>query len=75
MDLWSEVKKLEGATLRTLDRGNRFEVLAVTRQNVVVKPSATLKERPIQWAEVLGAYRELSALGRTTRSRTTESGP
>jgi hypothetical protein len=73
MDLWSEVKKLEGVTLRTLDHGKRFEVLAVTRQNVVVKLSATLKERPIQWAEIQGAYRELCALGRVTRNRIEEA--
>jgi len=68
MDLWSEIKKLEGKTLTTLDQGRSFEVLVVLNSGVVINPLRTKKERLVPWKQIEGAFRQLLALGQITRS-------
>lgn len=68
MSYWNEVKNLEGRTLQTLDRGNKFEVLVVTNHGVIVKPLSTGKERLVPKTEIDGAYRELLANREITRT-------
>ena len=43
--LWSEIKGMKGLTLRTLDRQNPFEIIAVTESAVIIIPKSTGKER------------------------------
>jgi len=65
---WDEVKNLEGKTLKTLDRGNKFEVHAVTNHSVIVKPLSTGKERLVPRSEIEGAYKELFSNKEITRT-------
>jgi hypothetical protein len=69
VSFWDEIKKLEGQVLRTLDRGNRFEILNGSRRGVIVKPLKTRKERLVPRKDLEGAYKELVALGEITRSK------
>ena len=64
--LWSEIKGMKGLTLRTLDRQNPFEIIAVTESTVIVIPKSTGKERPISRVGVENAYRHLTVTGRLT---------
>lgn len=68
MDVWTEIKHLEGKTLRTLDRRKPFDVVGVTGNVVLVMPHETGKERPIPWESIENAYRRLVATGQLTRS-------
>ena len=68
MNCWDKVKELEGRTLKTLDRGNKFDVLVVTNHGVIVKPLATGKERLVSRSEIDGAYKELFANKEITRT-------
>jgi hypothetical protein len=63
-DCWAEIRKLNGKTLRTLDRRKPFEIVAVTDHSVIVLPLATQKERPIPREGVENAFRHLTVTGR-----------
>ena len=68
LGFWNEVKKLEGKTLKTLDRGNTFIILVVSDYGVIVKPLATDKEWLVPRSEIEGAYRELFSNKEITRA-------
>jgi len=68
VELWDEIKKLEGKTLTTLDQGRSFEVLAVFNSGVVINPLRTKKERMVPWKQIEGAFRQLLAFGQIARS-------
>ena len=72
MDILDELKYLKGETLRTLDRGNRFDVLDVNTMGVIIKPLSTRKERLIPKKGPDGAFRELVAIGQITRTQIEE---
>jgi len=38
MEIWVEVKKLQGKTLKTLDRNNPFDIVDVGARKLIVKP-------------------------------------
>ena len=63
MDIWPDVKQLEGKTLHTLDQNKAFDVVAVTEQTVLVQPYASGKERRIKRDEIEPAYQELHTRG------------
>lgn len=67
MELWTEIGKLKGKTLRTLDRGNPFQVLDVTSTAVIVSPGASKKERRIERKNIESASKELMIRGEITR--------
>ncbi|MBC8263122.1 MAG: hypothetical protein H8E47_03250 [Anaerolineales bacterium] len=67
MDFWSQVRALEGKSLRTLDRHKLFEVVTVADTQVVLKVS-TGKIRPVRREEIEGAFRELALTGEISRS-------
>ena len=68
MDIWPDVKQLEGKTLHTLDQNKAFDVVAVTEQTVLVQPYASGKERRIKRDEIEPAYQELVARGMIERT-------
>ncbi len=68
IEIWSQVRNLNGNTLRTLDHRKPFEIVAVTGSVVMVCPKATGKERPIQREGLERAYRRLVGSGRLTLS-------
>ena len=65
---WDEIKNIEGKTLKTLDRGNKFEILVVTNHGMIVKPLSTGKERLVPRSEIEGAYQELFTNKEITRT-------
>ncbi len=69
MTFWLEVKKLKGQTLKTLDRGNRFDILEVTEHDIFVKLHETSKDRSIPRKEIEGAWKELTVFGQITRTQ------
>ncbi len=68
MAIWGEIRKLEGQTLRTLDRGKRFDVVSVTENTVTVMPHETHEQRPIDREMLEDAYRFLEVTGQITRT-------
>lgn len=64
--IWNEVQKLRGRTLKTLDRQKPFIVAAVTYNTVTVIPQSTGKERPISREGLENAFRHLMVTGRLT---------
>lgn len=72
MDLWSEVKKLEGRELHTLDRERPLLILEVAADYVLVKTSEN-KRRSIRWAEIRNSWNHLEKHGQISRSKIMES--
>ncbi len=68
MDLWSEIEKLNGRQMRTLDRQKRFTMMAVSADAVIIQVAATEKFRPIFRSEFEIAWRALSTRGEVSRS-------
>ena len=65
---WSDVKKLIGRKIATLDRHKPFEILTVIEQTVIIKVHSTDQERSIAREEVEGALKALDTLGQISRS-------
>ena len=66
MNIWNEIKNLNGNTLRALDRHNPFEIIVVTDSAVIIMSKSSGKERPISREGVENAYRHLTVTGRLT---------
>jgi hypothetical protein len=69
MDLWSEIKQLEGKIIKTLDQRKPFEVVDVNDKAVIIKPFVREIERRIPRKEIEESYRELVALGQINRNQ------
>jgi len=72
MDLWGEVKKLEGRELHTLDRGRPLRVLDVGADYVLIVTSKS-KRRSIRWIEIQNSWDYLERHGQITRTKIMES--
>ncbi len=68
MEIWSEIKKLKGTTLKTLDQYRPFDIVTVTDQNVIVKPHARGIARIIERKAIEDAFGELALHGEITRA-------
>ena len=66
MDLLTEVKKLEGRSLLTLDRRRKFTVKEVLDTKVVIETS-TDKSRVIPWDSIQESWEQLERIGEITR--------
>ena len=73
MDLWIELKKLQGRTLRTLGQGKLFDVVVVLSDSIVVKPHSSGRERPVARTAIEGSFRELASHGQISRSKIEDS--
>jgi hypothetical protein len=67
MDLWGEIKKLEGKVLKTLDREKSFEVVVVLDSSVIVKPLSTRKDGGIPREQIEGAFQQLISSDQITQ--------
>ncbi len=68
MNVWNELKKLEGQELATLDRGRRFKVENVISPKLVVLfLFIPQNSRLIQAPEIEGAFKELEREKTITR--------
>ena len=67
MEMWKQVKSLEGHTLKTLARGNHFDVVSVDTQKVIVRPHVQGIKRHIKWQIIEDAFSELVQRGEVTR--------
>lgn len=56
MKFWSDLSKLTGTTLKTLGRGNAFDVVEVNEKQVIVKPHATGAGRAINRKDFQNAF-------------------
>lgn len=63
MNIWNEIEKLKGYTLRTLDQHKPFEILEVSSNEVVIFPKSTKIARPIKREGIENAYRHLMVTG------------
>ncbi len=68
MDTWSQISRLRGTTLKTLDQKHPFDIVEVAPEAVTVRPHATDKERAIRRAEIEPAFKELVAKGVLSRA-------
>ena len=59
IDLWAEVRKLEGLTLKTLGHHSAFDLLRVDPKKVVVYIHRSGRERAIRGAEIERAFQAL----------------
>jgi hypothetical protein len=63
LDWWNEVVKLKGQRLKTLARGESFEVVAVQDQAVIIRVLSTDNKRRVSRDEIESAFDELTARG------------
>ena len=67
MSIWSEIEKLQGKTLNTLDRKKPFDIVYVGEQTVIVRPHVRRLERPIRRQVIEDAFAELKLRGEISR--------
>jgi hypothetical protein len=72
MDVWTEIEKLQGKTLKTLVQNKPFDVVLVGNRRVIVRPHVSGVERPIRREAIEGAFGELVLRGELTRSEIRE---
>lgn len=65
--MWSQFKRFEGETLYTLDRRNPFDVVRVTRSQLIVSPHKSGDERILTRQVLEGAYQTLQQKTELTR--------
>jgi len=68
MNVWDEVKKLEGKTLKTLDWEKPFDIQDVLSNIVVIWIRSTKKERIIHWREIEESWNHLEEYRILTRT-------
>jgi len=68
MNIWNEIEKFKGQTLRTLDQRKPFDIVAVTKHAVVVRPHKSDTDRQISRSAIENACRRLLADGEITRT-------
>ena len=68
MNIWVEINKLTGQTLRTLDQRKPFDVVKVTEHAVIVRPHKSEIERPISRDAIENACKRLVVVGEITRT-------
>jgi hypothetical protein len=71
MDFWSQIRALEGKSLRTLADRKPFEVVSVAQNKIVLKIS-TEKIRTVWRKEIEGAFHELTRTGDISREEIEE---
>ncbi len=69
MDLWSEIKQLEGKVLKTLLQGKKFEVVEVRDSGVIIRPLVRNKIIKIPRKGIESAYYELTSQCQISRNR------
>jgi|APSaa5957512622_1039677.scaffolds.fasta_scaffold67483_2 hypothetical protein len=55
-ELWNEIRRMNGLTLRTLDRRKPFDIIAVSNNAITVMPLSSGKECPIPRAGIEDAF-------------------
>ena len=72
MNIWDEIKRLQGQTLKTLDQKKPFDIVDVSGHAVIVCPQETHTERPITRNEIESSNRHLLPIGQITRTEIRE---
>lgn len=70
--MWNLLARLEGQTLKTLDRGQPFQILRVSDTALIVRTS-TGKNRRIPRKQIEDAWGQLAATGSLTRQEIREN--
>jgi hypothetical protein len=58
-EIWEEVEALNGLSLRTIERGLPFKVVAVTSTHIVLAPESSGREKSISRNAIQQAFDEL----------------
>jgi hypothetical protein len=69
MDIWSEIKQLEGKELETLLQGKKFEVVEVRDSCLIIKPRVRNRIIRVPREGIESAYQELTQKGQISRIR------
>jgi hypothetical protein len=72
VDLWPEIKCLEGKILHTIDQKEPFVITQALHDRVIIENSMS-KERTIQWSEIKASWSHLEQHGTITRAQIMES--
>ena len=67
MELLSELDKLVGQTLKTIDQGHKFTIYEVSEGKVIITVESTGKKRRISIEEICGSLELLSENHKITR--------
>jgi hypothetical protein len=60
---WADLAGLSGATLRTLGRGNAFDIIRIDDRGAVVRPHKSMTDRVIARSSFEGALEAICARG------------
>jgi hypothetical protein len=63
MDVWSHIVNLKGRTLKTLDRGEAFDIAAVRQNALILALHSTGNERRVSRDEIESAFKEMETRG------------
>ena len=66
--MWSHIQNLTGRTLKTLDRGNAFDIVSVGSATATVRPLASGIDRTIEREAFEQAFTELRTRGELSRT-------
>lgn len=72
MEAWAYIRRLEGETLKTLDRKNPFDVVKVYEANLIVVPHISRKQRKIAREVIENVVSDLKTHGMITRAEIRE---
>lgn len=62
-DFWTDLAGLSGTTLKTLGRGNGFDIVSVDEKSVVIRPHESGTERTIARRAFEGAFDAICSRG------------
>ncbi len=66
MNIWMDIGKLKGQTLRTLAQNKPFIVVDIDNSSLFIRPHSTKFDRPISRAGTEAAYQQLMTAGQLT---------
>jgi hypothetical protein len=66
IDLWHDIRQLNGCTLSTLARRKPFDIVEISNNSITVRPHSTGKERPVPRTGIENAFQRLITIGEIT---------
>jgi hypothetical protein len=69
MEIWDDLKALEGKTLSTLDQNKKFDMTSVSNEIILIHIHSTKKKRSIRSKEITSAWEKLKIERTLSRSQ------
>lgn len=63
MNFWADLSQLSAATLKTLGRGNSFDIVSIDEKGAVIRPHESMVDRLIARKSFDGAFGAICSLG------------